>query len=231
MQKNYILALFLVLVLIISTYFVTTTTDEYIVKVNENIEINTSIKEINKEEEKYIIKAYIPETHIKELNSKIEETYNDIISKFEKNVQDLKLLEDNRKFSLNINFTEYTYNNYISFLITYSCDYGGAHPDIDVVTVNYNKKDKEFVDINKLIEKNKEILSVFSNISYESLKDKIEEKEDSNMLKQGTSPKIDNFTKFVFSKDGIILFFPNYSVAPYYLGNFEIKIPYSKINI
>lgn len=231
MQKNYILALFLVLVLIISTYFVTTTTDEYIVKVNENIEINTSIKEINKEEEKYIIKAYIPETHIKELNSKIEETYNDIISKFEKNVQDLKLLEDNRKFSLNVNFTEYTYNNYISFLITYSCDYGGAHPDIDVVTVNYNKKDKEFVDINKLIEKNKEILSVFSNISYESLKDKIEEKEDSNMLKQGTSPIKNNFTKFVFSKDGIILFFPNYSIAPYYLGNFEVKIPYSKINI
>ena len=68
MQKNYILALFLFFVLIISTYFVTTTTDEYIVKVNENIEINTSIKEINKEEEKYIIKAYIPETHIKELN-------------------------------------------------------------------------------------------------------------------------------------------------------------------
>lgn len=231
MQKNYILALFLFLVLIISTYFVTTTTDEYIVKVNENIEINTSIKEINKEEEKYIIKAYIPETHIKELNSKIEETYNDIISKFEKNVQDLKLLEDNRKFSLNVNFTEYTYNNYISFLITYSCDYGGAHPDIDVVTVNYNKKDKEFVDINKLIEKNKEILSVFSNISYESLKDKIEEKEDSNMLKQGTSPIKNNFTKFVFSKDGIILFFSNYSIAPYYLGNFEVKVPYSKIRI
>ena len=68
MQKNYILALFLFFVLIISTYFVTTTTDEYIVKANENIEINTSIKEINKEEEKYIIKAYIPETHIKELN-------------------------------------------------------------------------------------------------------------------------------------------------------------------
>ena len=231
MQKKYILALFLFLILIISTYFVTKSTDEYIVKVNENIEINTSIKEINKEEEKYIIKAYIPETHIKELNSKIEETYNDIISKFEKNVQDLKLLEDNRKFSLNVNFTEYTYNNYISFLITYSCDYGGAHPDIDVVTVNYNKKDKEFVDINKLIEKNKEILSVFSNISYESLKDKIEEKEDSNMLKQGTSPIKNNFTKFVFSKDGIILFFSNYSIAPYYLGNFEVKIPYSKINM
>ena len=231
MQKNYILALFLVLVLIISTYFVTTTTDEYIVKVNENIEINTSIKEINKEEEKYIIKAYIPETHIKELNSKIEETYNDIISKFEKNVQDLKLLEDNRKFSLNVNFTEYTYNNYISFLITYSCDYGGAHPDIDVVTVNYNKKDKEFVDINKLMEKNKDILNIFSNISYDSLKDKVEEKEDSNMLKQGTSPIKNNFTKFVFSKDGIILFFSNYSIAPYYLGNFEVKIPYSKINM
>ena len=231
MQKNYILALFLFFVLIISTYFVTTTTDGYIVKVNENIESSTSIKKINKEEEKYIIKAYIPETHIKELNSKIEETYNDIISKFEETVQDLKLPEDNRKFSLNINFTEYTYKEYISFLITYSCDFGGAHPDIDVVTVNYNKKDKEFVDINKLIEKNKETLNIFSNISYDSLKDKIEEKEDSNMLKQGTSPTKDNFIKFVFSKDGIILFFPNYSIAPYYLGNFEVKVPYSKINI
>ena len=231
MQKNYILALFLFFVLIISTYFVTTTTDGYIVKVNENIESSTSIKKINKEEEKYIIKAYIPEAKTKEVNIKLENTYTDIISKFEETVQDLKLPEDNRKFSLNINFTEYTYNDYISFLITYSCDFGGAHPDIDVVTVNYNKKDKEFVDINKLIEKNKETLNIFSNISYESLKDKIEEKEDSNMLKQGTSPIKDNFTKFVFSKDGIILFFPNYSIAPYYLGNFEVKIPYSKINI
>ena len=231
MQKNYILALFLFLVLIISTYFVTTTTDEYIVKANENIEINTSIKEINKEEEKYIIKAYIPVSQTKELNTKLEGTYNDIISKFEENVQDLKLLEDNRKFSLNINFTEYTYSEYISFLITYSCNFGGAHPDINVVTVNYNKKDKEFIDINKLMEKNKDILNIFSNISYDSLKDKIEEKEDSNMLKQGTSPTKDNFTKFVFSKDGIILFFLNYSVAPYYLGNFEVKIPYSKINM
>ena len=231
MQKNYILALFLFFVLIISTYFVTTTTDGYIVKVNENIESSTSIKKINKEEEKYIIKAYIPEAKTKEVNIKLENTYTDIISKFEETVQDLKLPEDNRKFSLNINFTEYTYNDYISFLITYSCDYGGAHPDIDVVTVNYNKKDKEFVDINKLIEKNKETLNIFSNISYESLKDKIEEKEDSNMLKQGTSPKKENFTKFVFSKEGVILFFPNYSVAPYYLGNFEVKVPYSKINI
>ena len=230
MQKNYILALFLFLVLIISTYFVTKSTGEYVVNVNENIETNTSIKEINKEEEKYIIKAYIPETHIKELNLKIEKTYNDIIQKFEKNVQDLKLL-DNRKFSLNINFTEYTYNEYISFLITYSCDFGGAHPDIDIVTVNYNKKDKEIIDINKMIEKNKDILNIFSNVSYKSLKDKIEEKEDSNMLKQGTRPIKENFTNFVFSKDGIILFFPNYSVAPYYLGNFEVKIPYSKINI
>jgi len=231
MQKNYILALFLFFVLIISTYFVTTTTDGYIVKVNENIESSTSIKKINKEEEKYIIKAYIPEAKTKEVNIKLENTYTDIISKFEETVQDLKLPEDNRKFSLNINFTEYTYNDYISFLITYSCDYGGAHPDIDVVTVNYNKKDKEFVDINKLIEKNKETLNIFSNISYDSLKDKIEENEDSNMLKQGTSPTKDNFTKFVFSKDGIILFFPNYSIAPYYLGNFEVKIPYSNISI
>ena len=230
MQKNYILALFFFFFLIISTYFVTKSTSEYVVNVNENIETNTSIKEINKEEEKYIIKAYIPETHIKELNLKIEKTYNDIIQKFEKNVQDLKLL-DNRKFSLNINFTEYTYNEYISFLITYSCDFGGAHPDIDIVTVNYNKKDKEIIDINKMIEKNKDILNIFSNVSYKSLKDKIEEKEDSNMLKQGTRPIKENFTNFVFSKDGIILFFPNYSVAPYYLGNFEVKIPYSKINI
>ena len=58
MQKNYILALFLFFVLIISTYFVTTTTDGYIVKVNENIESSTSIKKINKEEEKYIITVW-----------------------------------------------------------------------------------------------------------------------------------------------------------------------------
>ena len=136
-----------------------------------------------------------------------------------------------KKFTLTVNFNGYEYNDYLSFLITYSCDFGGAHPDSSIKTVNYNKKSKEFVTIDTLLKNNKNIIDVFSKYSYENLSKKTELLEKEDMLKTGTFAKKDNFESFVFSKEGIILFFPNYSVASYYLGDFEVLIPYDKLGI
>ena len=49
------------------------------------------------------------------------------------------------------------------------------------------------------------------------------------MLLEGTSPKEENFKNFAFSKDGLILFFEQYQVAPYSEGSFRVVIPYDKI--
>lgn len=227
-MKNYILALFLCFVIIVVTYFVATDTNVVNIKEasSENI---CKVSEINEEEEKYILKAYIPVIGINDLDKKIEENYQNIIEIFKKEIVDLELLENGKKFSLNINFNNYEYENYISFLIFYSCDFGGAHPDTNIITINYNKEENSFVNIDTLISKNKKILEIFSKYTFDSLKNKSGILENESLLKEGTSANKENFEHFVFSKDGIILFFPNYSVASYYLGDFEVVIGYDNL--
>jgi len=50
------------------------------------------------------------------------------------------------------------------------------------------------------------------------------------MLESGTRPTLQNFKNFAFGDDGLILFFENYQVAPYFYGSFQVKIPYSKLD-
>ena len=232
MWKNYILALFLGFTLIIVTYFVNLSSDNIAVNVKDVVSNEScTVTEINKEEEKYVVKAYMPVTGVDILDDKVSSIYNKIIEDFIKETESLELLGNDKKFTLTVNFNGYEYNDYLSFLITYSCDFGGAHPDSSIKTVNYNKKSKEFVTIDTLLKNNKNIIEVFSKYSYENLSKKTELLEKEDMLKTGTFAKKDNFESFVFSKEGIILFFPNYSVASYYLGDFEVLIPYDKLGI
>lgn len=143
MWKNYILALFLGFTLIIVTYFVNLSSDNIAVNVKDVVS-NESCKvtEINKEEEKYVVKAYMPVTGVDILDDKVSSIYNKIIEDFIKETESLELLGNDKKFTLTVNFNDYEYNDYLSFLITYSCDFGGAHPDSSIKTVNYNKKVK-----------------------------------------------------------------------------------------
>lgn len=232
MKKNYILALFLSFVIIAATYFITKDARGYMAQIREvDANESCSVTEINKEEDKYVIKAYMPITSINELDEKINCIYEDIIEGFVKQVESLNLLEDGKKFSLSINFNNYEYEECYSFLISYTCDFGGAHPDSNIKTINYNKKDKSFVNIDSLVANNKNIINVFSKYSYEKLSKDAELSEDNNMLKNGTSAKKENFENFVFAKEGILLFFPNYSVSSYYLGDFEVLIPYDKLGL
>lgn len=227
-MKNYILALFLCFVIIVATYFVAMDTN--LVNIKEvSSESICKVSEISEEEEKYIIKADIPSTGINDVDKKIDEVYNQITDEFKKEALSLDLLEDGKKFCININFNNYEYENYISFLISYSCDFGGAHPDTNITTINYDKEEKTIVNIDTLVSKNKDILEIFSKYSYENLKNEIP--EDETALKNSTSSNKENFQNFVFSKNGVILFFPNYSIAPYYLGDFEITVPYDKLKL
>ena len=76
---------------------------------------------------------------------------------------------------------------------------------------------------------NKNIINVFSKYSYEQLSKKKQFKENDEQLKLGTTANKENFESFVFTKDGILILFPNYSIGAYYLGKFEVLISYDKI--
>ena len=189
--------------------------------------INNEKKIDVREENKYRMLVYTPESKYPLLNNTVNDKMNEYIERFKKDV-DSEISLINQHYSLDIFYDTYEYKNYISYVFRIEYYTGGAHPSHEVWTVNYDKEKNEIIDINTLIEENSNILNIFSDISREELSHN-KRIADTSMMMEGTSPKIENFSNFVYSNNGLILFFPPYQVAPYSASEFMIVIPYDKL--
>ena len=176
---------------------------------------------------KYKIITYYPKADYPKLNNVINDKIYEYIKEFKENVNSSDY-PINQYYSLIILYDCYEYDNYISYIFRIEDYTGGAHPNHRIYTVVYDIKNNVIITIDDLINKNQNILNIFSENSREILKsnDKI---TSSTMLYEGTKPKKENFTNFIFSKNGIILFFPQYQVAPYSQGEFNVVLDYKKI--
>ena len=175
--------------------------------------------------ENYDISINFSNTEYEILNKEINKSLETYIDIFKQSMVDI-----DKTYTLNINHSIYEYKNYISYVFYAESYTGGAHPSHDIWTITYDKYLNKIVDIDTLINKNSNILNIFSKISREKL---LYDKRivDTNMMLEGTKPIKNNFSNFAFSKDGLILFFEYYQVAPYSSGDFKVTIPYSDIDI
>ena len=215
MKLKYLIILFLIINLIFCIYIIN-------VKAISNNEYKIEEKNNN-----YKIIAYYPKTDYSKLNNVINDKIYEYIKEFKENVNSSDY-PINQYYSLIILYDCYEYDNYISYIFRIEDYTGGAHPNHRIYTVVYDIKNNVIITIDDLINKNQNILNIFSENSREILKsnDKI---TSSTMLYEGTKPKKENFTNFVFSKNGIILFFQEYQVAPYSQGEFNVVLDYKKI--
>ncbi len=215
MKLKYLIILFLIINLIFCIYIIN-------VKAISNNEYKIEEKNNN-----YKIIAYYPKTDYSKLNNVINDKIYEYIKEFKENINSSDY-PINQYYSLIILYDCYEYDNYISYIFRIEDYTGGAHPNHRIYTVVYDIKNNVIITIDDLINKNQNILNIFSENSREILKsnDKI---TSSTMLYEGTKPKKENFTNFVFSKNGIILFFPQYQVAPYSQGEFNVVLDYKKI--
>lgn len=164
-----------------------------------------------------------PRTEYKILNQNIMNYINKNIYEFNKTSS---IVEQDFTYSLNIHYEEYLTKNYVSYVFYTSVYEGGAHPNNTIYTINYDKENNKIVTINDLIRTNPNILNLFSTKSREELLKK-EEFNDPNikqMMIEGTKPISNNYKNFVFTKEGIMILFEQYQVAPYYMGEFKILI-------
>ncbi len=164
-----------------------------------------------------------PQSAYKELNQEVIYYINKNIQEFMNYTQDSV---QNLPFSLYIYYDTYETDEYLSYVFYNSMFLGGAHPNNTIFTINYNKIKNQKIDINDLIKENPMLLNYFSNQSRQQFENH-KEFQDPNikaMLIEGTIPKKENFKNFVFTKDGIILYFEPYQIAPYYMGSFNILI-------
>ncbi len=225
-MKKIIFVIIIVIIIIIIT-----------IKINKNNSIlnnksiyyanpNTMVIKID-DLHKNEVKIYIPKTKYNLLNKEISNKTNVYIKDFKEILLDKNIQKD-FTYTLYINYDEYSYKNIISYVFYVETYTGGAHPIHDIFTINYDTLNNCFIDIYSLKKENKNILNILSKISREKL---IYNKNitDTKMMYDGTYPSYDNFTNFVFTKDGLLLFFKWYQVAPYSSGKFEILIPYNDI--
>lgn len=136
---------------------------------------------------------------------------------------------DSAIYTIDISYDEYEYSNYLSFVFYISMYTGGAHSGNQIVTIVYDIKNDKLIFIDDLISKDKDILNKFSDFSRKKLLDN-EKLVNKELLIEGTKPTKVNFSKFVFTKRGILLFFEPYQIAPYTEGSFRVLISYDRLN-
>lgn len=213
----------IIFIIILLTIFVNIYSTFY--KKNNLLTINNN--KIYKKTDTYEIKINYPFTEYKKLNKEIKKIVNTYIKNFKNDLPNKDIPVD-MTYTLIIDYKEFYYNNYVSYIFYIEYFTGGAHPNHDIITINYDKLTNNFIKIENLLEKNKDILDIFSKISRTNLIN-IPRITIASMMYEGTKPTKDNFKNFVFTKDGILLLFNYYQVAPYSQGQFEILIPYNYI--
>lgn len=208
MKKKYILLLMLLLIIITSITLI------YRNRSNEKIIYN------NKEDIDIKVKYPIYKYH--KLNKAITKNIN-------------YYLKDNidNYYFLYIDYKDYEYKEYISIVLYISYFTGGAHPNYEIKTINYNKNTNNFIDIDDLINRDKDILNKLSIYSreYFSNNDMFNDKVVFDMMIDGTKSIKDNYKYFNITSNGLIIYFNRYQIAPYYYGDYNITIPYNYLDL
>lgn len=190
--------------------------------------VDSQKKKIEIEEKhKYKILVYFPNSDYKILNGVIFDKLQEYINTFKKELPS-DSIQTNIYYTLIIMYDTYTYGNYISYVFNIEYYMGGAHPSHEIWTVTYDKESNKIIDISDLIKMNSDILNIFSSVSREELLHN-SGIVNSTMMMEGTRPIAQNFSNFAFSSSGLLLFFPQYQVAPYSSGQFIVKVDYDKL--
>jgi hypothetical protein len=126
-------------------------------------------------------------------------------------------------------------NNLISIKFLTEVYYAGAaHPSHAIWTVNYSLKSGKALNLGDLFKKDSNYLKVISDYSINELSEKAKKdgkeqgyEPDLNWIKEGASPKEENFTSFNLTGKELIINFNEYQVDCYAAGPKEVVIPFS----
>lgn len=199
---------------------------------NKNIYYSVSKINTIDDEHKNKINIYFPITNYNLLDKEINNIVDTYIKDFKDAINEYKI-QENLYYTLYINYDEYTYKNYISFVFNIEMFTGGAHPNHFITTINYDTLNNKFINIDSLIDLNKNILNSLSKESRNILSSdkKFQINYNKDMMYEGTLPNKENFKNFVLTENGLKILFNYYQIAPYYYGETIINIEYEKLNI
>lgn len=179
----------------------------------------------------------------KQFNKKIKQTILDQVSDFKKTSEETMKArrataspKDTLDYGLNFSagWTAEQLNRSVVSIVVHTNYYtGGAHGGRNIYTFNYDGEKKREVTLDSLF-MTSGYLDKISQYTMNDLKDQLKDASGSDpnisMLREGTSPKIENFSKFTISSDkSITFYFEQYQVAPYVAGEQKVVMPLSYI--
>jgi len=109
---------------------------------------------------------------------------------------------------------------------------GGAHPNHDIVTVTFDSSANTIITLSDFLGAGSNYLKRLSTLVEKALFEKYPELQfafKDPAFRQGFAPKEENFSYWTLTDDGLIIFFPEYQIAPYAAGTLDVIIPFADI--
>jgi len=188
-------------------------------------------KKVEEEKQEKVFMEHKHEIHIDTLdiendylNSLVKNKVKEIKENFLNEIKDTKEQKE-FTYTLDIQSELFFFKDYISCVLFIEDYKGGAHPNHFIYTIVIDKKQNKIITLEDIIEKNPSFLTTVSKIVRSELvyNPKI---VDTEMMFEGTRPIKENYSKFVLTESGFLLYFPPYQVAPYRSGTFIVLVEY-----
>lgn len=167
-------------------------------------------------------------------NKEIEKLVMGRLNEFRKRM--LEYTAEDLKHTKKLGITNYSEIHYvvelanegfISVFFDNSTYSGGAHPNSESFTVNFDLKRGNRIELRDLFQSNSEYLKRVSDYSVADLKRQQSDFSDSDWIKRGAGPTAKNFRSWNVTEKGLRINFDPYQVAAYAAGPQEVLIPYS----
>lgn len=149
---------------------------------------------------------------------------------------DLKFLPEGTNNYLDIGYdVEYADDDFISLVFTRSEFTGGAHPNYNFLTINYDLKNNRELKLADLFKPGAKYIAQISTYATKNLRERKDEESGENrglaqdIFAEGALPKAENYARWNLTKKGLLFSFDPYQVASYADGAQYVVVSYAAL--
>ena len=200
-------------------------------------EIKIENKLVKEEGKTFIINVNYPIG----INSLFDKVIADFVNErtiaFKAGIEGEPLMVPDVNYEMNIDYDYFRTDKTLSIKFYYYDYTGGAHPNWSVYTYNFDLEKNIDLKLADIFRTN-DYLSTLSSLATTDLRQKLitpDLPQDSKtflegMIKDGAGPLDSNFKNFVFTKDGLLIYYNDYQIAPHSYGEQQTLILWATID-
>lgn len=108
---------------------------------------------------------------------------------------------------------------------------GAIHPLSSTDVLNYDVERRKTLGLDDIFLPDSGYLETLSEYATKALLDEFKGEEGAvgPMIQEGAGPAAENFQNILLAKDGLLIVFDPYQVAPYAAGTLTVTVPYSEL--